>query len=377
MAMSSNPFTLLRERQKAEAARKAAALTSKENSVKQEDITTTDQKMSVIPVDITIGDETVQNLLLQQDNPLELQEKLKALFSVDVKTDDPYPINARELKEFIGLTGDYTHWIDRMISYGFIEGKDFKVLLVEKSEQTGRGGSNKKEHKFTLDMAKEIAMIQRNNLGRLVRTYLIWAEKKLHQITAVISQQQVQVPKNPGDMLIAMGNALNSLKVEQDIKISGLRQDLEVTQQQVKDLISTDMKLQQQIEENNAAIKALRDRQNRADSISSVLTEANDYDPISAEGNITVSEMADILKERYGFNTGRDRLYDWLADNGMVIRYKKKGFKAAKRFSDLGWFETEEESVNTPFSSVPVTRYKVWITQKGKQGIAARFSLAQ
>ena len=263
------------------------------------------------------------------------------------------------------------------IKTGLTEGSDY-ILRTENVHSQNRERTYEQTNlMFTLDGAKIIAMLQKNALGNLVRRYLIWAEKKLHQITAVISQQQVQVPKNPGDMLIAMGNALNSLKVEQDIKISGLRQDLEVTQQQVKDLISTDMKLQQQIEENNTAIKALRDRQNRADSISSVLTEANDYDPISAEGNITVSEMADILRERYGFNTGRDRLYDWLTDNGMVIRYKKKGFKAAKRFSDLGWFETEEESVNTPFSSVPVTRYKVWITQKGKQGIAARFSLAQ
>lgn len=70
--------------------------------VKQEDITT-----AVVPVDITIGDDVIKDLLRAQPEPLTLQEKLKALFSYEQPKDDPFPINARDLYEFIGVTTKY------------------------------------------------------------------------------------------------------------------------------------------------------------------------------------------------------------------------------------------------------------------------------
>ena len=62
-------------------------------------------------------------------------------------------------------------WFDRMVEYGFTENQDF--LLNNSVKQTGRGGHNKIDHVLKLDMAKEIAMIQRTDKGKAVRQYFI------------------------------------------------------------------------------------------------------------------------------------------------------------------------------------------------------------
>ena len=350
-----NPFKALREKQKAA----QADITQQSSSVdikEEQDVTSL----------ITLGDEIVQNLLKEQSDPLSLQEKLKALFSADIRTDDPFPINARELHEFLGVGRDFSTWIkDSVSKYSFEENHDFQ----KRSPILGsglNGGQNKIDYHFTLDAAKELAMVQKSALGKLVRRYLIWAEKKLHEATAVISQQQVQVPTTPIQAIAQIGKAL-----------SLFAQHTEIQDQKISDIVVVQTKQQDQLDKVQQDLDTLKQRVERSSNVSSILTEENNYDPISAEGNITVEEMADILHNRFGYDTGRNRLYDWLADSKMVIRYKKKGYKAAKQFEDLGWFETETESVNTPFSSVPVTRYKVWITQKGKQGITGRFGLSQ
>lgn len=331
-------------------------------SVKKEDITST--VSSTPSVDITIGNNTVQDLLLQQENPLELQEKLKALFSADTKTEDLFPINARELKEFVGLTGDYTHWINRMISYGFTEGTDFKVLLVEKDEQTGRGGSNRKDHKLTIDMAKEIAMIQRNSLGKLVRTYLIWAEKKLREVTVVTSQQQtvhpLTVPQTMGQVLTLAGQAIEALEQGQ------ARQ-----QKQISDIVTVQTKQQDQLDQVAEDLAALR-RRIESYSNTSVLTEETAYNPITAEGNTTVREFSDILKG-LGYDMGIIRLNNYLVENDMFQRLLQKGYKAKKKFVDLGWFINKTEDVELPSGDI-IKQYKVDITPVGRQGLFLRFT---
>ncbi|PTT74104.1 MULTISPECIES: antA/AntB antirepressor family protein [unclassified Chryseobacterium] len=106
-------------------------------------------------------------------------------------------ISAKDLYRFFEIKTDFSHWIKRMLNYGFIEGVDFYTFSGESepaslitdhvcpSKMTckkQRGGHNVKEYVLTLDCAKAIAMVQRSPKGKEVRTYFIEAEKKFKSI---------------------------------------------------------------------------------------------------------------------------------------------------------------------------------------------------
>ncbi len=79
-----------------------------------------------------------------------------------------FPIDGRELHDRLGVETAYKDWFPRMCEYGFAEGVDFRSNLSEST-----GGRPARQHSLTLSMAKEICMLQRTELGRQVRRYLI------------------------------------------------------------------------------------------------------------------------------------------------------------------------------------------------------------
>ena len=94
-------------------------------------------------------------------------------------------VNARELHEFLDVSSRYNDWIRNRISkYGFEENIDYVCLtkvLVTQTESGREGASNQKEHYISLDMAKELAMVENNDKGREARKYFIECEKKLRK----------------------------------------------------------------------------------------------------------------------------------------------------------------------------------------------------
>ena len=87
---------------------------------------------------------------------------------------DSQTVSARELHKQLNIETPFKKWIDRMIEYGFEEEKDFWTKMSKTSEQGGRPAT---EYDITLDMAKQICMIQRTPEGKAVRQYLIDLEK--------------------------------------------------------------------------------------------------------------------------------------------------------------------------------------------------------
>ena len=79
----------------------------------------------------------------------------------------------RDLHQFLKVKANYMEWFPRMVGYGFEEGKDF-IRKIEKST----GGRPMQDHILTLDMAKEIAMIQRTDRGKQARQYFIEVERR-------------------------------------------------------------------------------------------------------------------------------------------------------------------------------------------------------
>lgn len=92
-------------------------------------------------------------------------------------------VSGRELHEFLEVGTQYTKWFDRMTEYGFAENVDFAVIVKNNYDETAFGGTRKiTDHAMTLDMAKEISMIQRSEKGKQARQYFIQVEKEYKEI---------------------------------------------------------------------------------------------------------------------------------------------------------------------------------------------------
>jgi anti-repressor protein len=88
-------------------------------------------------------------------------------------------VNARELHTFLELGRDFSNWIKaRIAQYGFEEGEDFMIISRSPKLASGNRGATK-EYFITLDMAKELAMVERNEKGKQARRYFIDCEKQL------------------------------------------------------------------------------------------------------------------------------------------------------------------------------------------------------
>lgn len=81
-------------------------------------------------------------------------------------------ISGRELHSFLEVKTAYKDWFPRMTEYGFTEGEDFCSNLSEST-----GGRPSIDHSLTIDMAKELCMIQRTERGKQARQYFLQVEK--------------------------------------------------------------------------------------------------------------------------------------------------------------------------------------------------------
>ncbi len=89
-------------------------------------------------------------------------------------------VNARELHQFLMVGRDFSTWIkSRIEKYGFVENEDFEVF--PNFGENPNGGRPTKEYAITLDMAKELAMVENNEQGRIARKYFIECEKRLKE----------------------------------------------------------------------------------------------------------------------------------------------------------------------------------------------------
>ncbi len=86
-------------------------------------------------------------------------------------------VSGRELHAFLEVGAEYRHWFPRMVEYGFTEGGDYAVIS-DRVAREGRGSVERTDHAITLDMAKELAMIQRTERGKQARQYFIEVEKR-------------------------------------------------------------------------------------------------------------------------------------------------------------------------------------------------------
>ena len=119
---------------------------------------------------------------------------MNELLKVEVNENGEPTISGRMLHDFLEVKEKYTQWFNRMCEAGFKENVDF-ISFSEKTEKP-QGGRPSIDHQLTLDMAKHLAMIQRNEKGMIARQYFIDVEKKWNSPEMVMSRALTIANKN-------------------------------------------------------------------------------------------------------------------------------------------------------------------------------------
>ena len=233
---------------------------------------------------------------------------MNELINITLNDNHEPVVSGRQLHEALGVKTPYSMWFDRMVEYGFTENQDF--LLNNFVKQTGRGGHNKVDHIIKLDMAKEIAMIQRTERGKQVRQYFIQVEKDF----------------NSPEKIMARALLMADQKVH---------------------------KLEAQIEADRPKVLF-------ADAVSASHT------------SILVGDLAKLISQN-GFKIGANRLFSWLRDKGYLIKKRGASWNMPTQKSmELGLFEIKETNIQHADGHISINKTSK-VTGKGQQYFINKF----
>ena len=214
-------------------------------------------------------------------------------------------VSGRQLHETLGVKTPYDKWFPRMTEYGFTENEDFSTFLSEST-----GGRRATDHIIKLDMAKEIAMIQRTDKGKEVRQYFIQVEKDFNSPEKIMARALLMADK----------------------KIH---------------------KLETQIEADRPKVLF-------ADAVSASHT------------SILVGELAKLISQN-GYKIGANRLFSWMRENGYLIKRKGSDWNMpTQRSMDLKLFEIKETNVQHADGHITVNKTPK-VTGKGQQYFINKF----
>ena len=218
----------------------------------------------------------------------------------------------RELHEFLGVETPYRIWFPRMLEYGFTEGKDFNPY---KNVRVGEEGNREvarelTDHLLTIDMAKEICMIQRKEVGKQARLYFIQVEKDYNSPEKIMARA----------LLMANNKVLT---------------------------------LETQVEE-------LKPKALFADAVAASKT------------SILIGELAKLLNQN-GVEIGGTRLFAWMRENGYLIKRKGQDWNTpTQRAMEMGLFEIKERTHSNPDGSIIISK-TTKVTGKGQQYFINKF----
>lgn len=171
-------------------------------------------------------------------NDLKNQGLLVPVFQGEIGSEQELLCNARDLHRFLGVGRDFTTWIkNRIKEYGFVKNQDFIIVENLSSPKWGSSKSRQQvmiEYHITLDMAKELAMVEKTPKGREVRRYFIAMEKQAmgqsHQLIAKFEracmefEHLTQLASNAGRTLSLVGK---QLKPKAQAKVLELQNELQ------------------------------------------------------------------------------------------------------------------------------------------------------
>lgn len=197
---------------------------------------------------------------------------MEALIPVNYDGDRP-TISGRELHRELGVGTPYTMWFPRMCEYGFSENVDFRVINKNVNNSNG-GPQTMLDHELTLNMAKEIAMIQRNEAGKRIRLYLIQVEEAWNSPEQVMARA-----------LAIANRELAAFKAT----VCGLQEKTAVQEEKINALEGT-------VEEQDRLLKEYQPKAHYVDTILSS-RDALRTTQIAADYGLSARQLNDILHE--------------------------------------------------------------------------------
>ena len=232
---------------------------------------------------------------------------MNELIPINYEGEQP-TVSARELHTGLEITDRFSRWFERMSAYGFSEGNDFTSV---KSSTLVNNGAEREitDYRISIDMAKQICMIQRSEKGRQYRQYFLDLEKAWNTPEQVFARA------------------------------------LKMADQTIANLKDTNRPLGEKIE-------ADRPKTIFADAVSTSHT------------SILIGDLAKLICQN-GVQTGQKRLFQWMRENGYLMKSGASYNMPMQRYIEQGLFEVKESSVQNPDGSVRVTR-TTKVTGKGQ-----------
>lgn len=131
-------------------------------------------------------------------------------------------VSGRELHEFLEIRTKYKDWFRRMVEYGFEEEIDFiRVAQKRATNNLKNPVTTVIDHAISIDMAKEISMIQRTEKGKIARQYFINCEKKLKEVKKLspmeLMELQFKALKEQKEKIAQVENRVD--KLEEDMPL--------------------------------------------------------------------------------------------------------------------------------------------------------------
>lgn len=230
------------------------------------------------------------------------------ILKIEVNENQEPIVGGRELHKALEIQTPYKKWFDRMCEYGFVENQDY-CTVGQKCPIANGGYQDITNHAIKLDMAKELAMLQRNEKGKEIRKYFIQVEKDYNSPEKIMAR---------------------ALKIAED---------------KIHNLSITTKELENKIQEQKPKVLF-------ADSVQASRT------------SILIGDLAKIIKQN-GYNIGQNRLFHWLRENEFLIKGGERKNMPTQKSMELGLFEIKERAVLNPDGSNRLTR-TTKVTTKGQ-----------
>lgn len=119
---------------------------------------------------------------------------MNELINVTLNENHEPVVSGRQLHETLGVKTRYNDWFNRMTEFGFTENEDYFAITQKRVTAQGNA-TNQTDHVIKLDMAKEIAMIQRTDKGKEVRKYFIQVEKDFNSPEKIMARALLMADK--------------------------------------------------------------------------------------------------------------------------------------------------------------------------------------
>nr|DAY63927.1 MAG TPA: KilAC domain protein [Caudoviricetes sp.] len=233
---------------------------------------------------------------------------MNELLKINYDAEQP-TVSARDLHEGLEIGTQYTKWFERMCEYGFAENADYRAISQKRLTAQGNE-TTYTDHEISIDMAKQICMIQRSEKGKLYRQYFIDLEKAWNTPEQVMAR---------------------ALKLA-DRTIDTLKED--------------NKKL---IEEN----ERMKPKEIFADAVS------------ASTSSILIGDLAKLLRQN-GVDTGQKRLFEQLRNEGYLMKTGSSRNMPKQRYVADGLFQIKETVISNPDGSVRMTK-TTKVTGKGQQ----------